>query len=49
MATESEFDLLLLDLGLRADGMTVLRELRHRGEQRPIIVVMPRTDQQKLL
>lgn len=50
MATESEFDLLLLDLGLPAiDGMTVLRELRHRGEQRPIIVVMPRTDQQELL
>ena len=50
MATESEFDLLLLDLGLRAiDGMTLLRELRHRGEQPPIIVIMPRTYQQELL
>ena len=50
MATEGEFDLLLLDLGLPAiDGMTVLRELRHRGEQRPIIVVTARTDRQELL
>jgi two-component system, OmpR family, copper resistance phosphate regulon response regulator CusR len=50
MATESEFDLLLLDLGLPAiDGMTVLRELRNRGEQRPIIVVTARTDRQELL
>ncbi len=50
MATESEFDLLLLDLGLPGiDGMTVLRELRHRGEQRPIIVVTARTNRQELL
>ncbi|MEG3850103.1 response regulator transcription factor [Microcoleus sp. herbarium19] len=50
MAAETEFDLLLLDLGLPAiDGMTVLRELRHRGEQRPIIVVTARTDRQELL
>jgi DNA-binding response OmpR family regulator len=50
MATENEFDLLLLDLGLPAiDGMTVLRELRNRGEQRPIIVVTARTDPQELL
>lgn len=50
MATDSEFDLLLLDLGLPAiDGMTVLRELRHRGEKCPIIVVTARTDRQELL
>lgn len=50
MAKETEFDLLLLDLGLPAiDGMTVLRELRHRGELRPIIVVTARTDRQELL
>ncbi len=50
MVTENEFDLLLLDLGLPAiDGMTVLRELRNRGEQRPIIVVTARTDPQELL
>ena len=50
MATESEFDLLLLDLRLPAiDGMTVLRELRHRGEKCPIIVVTARTDRQELL
>ncbi|MEG3880840.1 response regulator transcription factor [Microcoleus sp. herbarium7] len=50
MAAETEFDLLLLDLGLPAiDGMTVLRELRHRGEKRPIIVVTARTDRQELL
>ncbi|NJK70090.1 MAG: response regulator transcription factor [Oscillatoriales cyanobacterium RU_3_3] len=49
LATESEFDLLLLDLGLPAiDGMTVLKELRNRGEQRPIIVVTARTDRQEL-
>ncbi len=50
MATDSEFDLLLLDLGLPAiDGMTVLRELRQRGEKCPIIVVTARTDRQELL
>lgn len=49
MATESEFDLLLLDLGLPAiDGITVLRELRNRGEQRPIIVVTAQTDRKAL-
>lgn len=50
MATDSEFDLLLLDLGLPAiDGMTVLRELRQQGEKCPIIVVTARTDRQELL
>jgi DNA-binding response OmpR family regulator len=50
MAKKNEFDLLLLDLGLPGiDGMTVLRELRHRGEQRPIIVVTARTNRQELL
>jgi two-component system, OmpR family, copper resistance phosphate regulon response regulator CusR len=39
-------DLLLLDLGLPTiDGMTVLQELRSRGEQFPIIIVTARTDE----
>jgi two-component system, OmpR family, copper resistance phosphate regulon response regulator CusR len=50
MATESEFDLLLLDLGLPVlDGMSVLRELRQRGEHLPIIIVTARTDRQELI
>jgi DNA-binding response OmpR family regulator len=40
MATDHDFDLLLLDLGLPIkDGWTVLRELRQQGKQVPIIIV----------
>jgi DNA-binding response OmpR family regulator len=46
MAQSSDFDLLLLDLGLPViDGWTVLRELRSRGEKRPIIIVTANNDE----
>ncbi|MBD2431283.1 MULTISPECIES: response regulator transcription factor [Fischerella] len=46
MAESSDFDLLLLDLGLPIiDGLTVLRELRSRGEKRPIIIVTANNDE----
>jgi two-component system response regulator QseB len=39
------FDLVLLDLGLpRRDGIEVLRELRHRGDATPVIVLTARDD-----
>ncbi len=45
MADQPGFDLLLLDLGLPLiDGWTVLKELRSRGEMKPIIVVTARTE-----
>lgn len=40
MAQNSNFDLMLLDLGLPLlDGWTVLKELRNRQETRPIIIL----------
>lgn len=40
LATDQDFSLLLLDLGLPIkDGWAVLRELREKGKQVPIIVV----------
>jgi two-component system OmpR family response regulator len=37
------FDLVLLDLGLpKADGLSVLRALRHRGDQVPVIIATAR-------
>jgi DNA-binding response OmpR family regulator len=46
MAESSDFDLLLLDLGLPViDGFTVLCELRSRGEKRPIIIVTANNDE----
>lgn len=43
MAQSEDFDLLILDLGLPdRDGLTVLRELRGRGEYLPIIVLTAR-------
>ncbi|MFQ4142599.1 response regulator transcription factor [Chlorogloeopsis sp. ULAP02] len=45
LAQNTEFDLMLLDLGLPfVDGWTVLRELRSRGDIRPIIIVTARKD-----
>lgn len=45
-AHSSDFDLLLLDLGLPGkDGWTVLRELRDRDQQFPIIIVTARDDE----
>ena len=41
----SEFDLLILDLGLPdQDGLTVLHELRGQGETLPIIILTARDD-----
>lgn len=46
MALSSNFDLLLLDLGLPGkDGWTVLKELRAQGKQLPIIIVTARGDE----
>jgi DNA-binding response OmpR family regulator len=43
----SQFDLLLLDLGLPArDGLDVLRELRRRGDATPVIIVTARDERQ---
>jgi DNA-binding response OmpR family regulator len=45
VASDDEFDLLILDLGLPGkDGFEVLRELRHRGERLPVIVLTARGD-----
>ena len=42
-ARDGEFDLLLLDLGLPGlDGLTVLGEIRRRGERLPVIVLTAR-------
>lgn len=44
IARDDAFDLMLLDLGLPgADGHEVLRQVRGRGEQMPIIVLTART------
>ncbi len=45
MARSSDFDLLLLDLGLPGqDGWLVLKHLRVAGTQLPIILVTARDD-----
>lgn len=46
MARSSNFDLLLLDLGLPGkDGWALLKELRNQGKQFPIIIVTARSDE----
>ena len=43
LAATEEFELLILDLGLPdRDGMEVLRELRSRGHDRPVIILTAR-------
>src|SRR6476646_6839979 len=45
LALATSFDLVLLDLGLpRRDGLDVLREMRRRGLQTPVIVITARDD-----
>lgn len=45
LALSTPFDLVLLDLGLpRRDGLDVLREMRKRGVQTPVIVITARDD-----
>ncbi|HEX2129504.1 MAG TPA: response regulator transcription factor [Solirubrobacterales bacterium] len=45
IATDEDFDLVILDLGLPdIDGLSVLRELRRRGEHMPVIILTARDD-----
>lgn len=48
MVSRDNFDLLLLDVGLPIkDGWTVLAELRHQGQQIPVIIVTARDENGK--
>jgi two-component system, OmpR family, copper resistance phosphate regulon response regulator CusR len=43
LARDSQFDLLVLDLGLpTVDGMEALREIRRRGERMPVVILTAR-------
>jgi DNA-binding response OmpR family regulator len=45
LARDSEFDLLILDIGLPGqDGFTVLRALRARGERMPVLILTARDE-----
>ena len=45
VASDADFDLVILDLGLPdVDGFSVLRELRRRGESMPVIILTARDD-----
>ena len=45
IASDSDFDLLILDLGLPdVDGLSVLREIRRRGEHLPVLILTARDD-----
>jgi DNA-binding response OmpR family regulator len=45
VARDEDFDLLILDLGLPdIDGLSVLRELRRRGERMPVIILTARDE-----
>jgi DNA-binding response OmpR family regulator len=43
VARDADFDLMILDVGLpRKDGVTVLKEIRARGERMPVIILTAR-------
>ena len=45
MARDSDFDLMVLDLGLPGrDGLEVLAALRRRGEQLPVVILTARSE-----
>jgi DNA-binding response OmpR family regulator len=45
IASDADFDLVILDLGLPdVDGLSVLRELRRRGERLPVLILTARED-----
>jgi DNA-binding response OmpR family regulator len=45
VASDEDFDLMILDLGLPdVDGLSVLRELRRRGERLPVIILTARDE-----
>ena len=45
VAADNDFDLVILDLGLPdIDGLSVLREIRRRGERMPVIILTARDD-----
>ena len=45
VATDADFDLVILDLGLPGrDGLSVLEEVRRRGERVPVIVLTARAE-----
>jgi DNA-binding response OmpR family regulator len=45
IASDRDFDLVILDLGLPdTDGLSVLREVRRRGERMPVIILTARDD-----
>jgi DNA-binding response OmpR family regulator len=45
LARDGDFDLLILDIGLPGqDGFAVLREIRGRGEQMPVMIVTARDE-----
>jgi DNA-binding response OmpR family regulator len=45
IANDADFDLLILDLGLPdTDGLSVLRELRRRGQRLPTLILTARDD-----
>ena len=45
LARDSDFDLLILDLGLPGlDGMTILRTLRAQGQRLPVVILSARDD-----
>ena len=45
IGSDEDFDLLILDLGLPdVDGLSVLRELRRRGEKLPVLILTARED-----